>query len=178
LSVSSLYLLYVLAVRLGLRRGELCGLRWRDVDLDEKLIRIRQQVIRMDKLIRVTKPKSDSGVRAVPIPDDIVIMLREYKLTLGTLGRVYVFPNKQGGHRRPDGIDQHFRRVCQRLGFVGYTFHSLRHTAITDWRTDSVDLEVAAALAGHKGVKITAEVYSEATIERKRAALGKGRNAE
>jgi integrase len=171
----NLYLLYLLAVRLGLRRGELCGLRWKDVDLENRVIRVKQQI---NALNRITTPKSDSAVRDVPFPEDIATMLRAYKLTLGARGRVCVFPNDHGNYRRPDGITQHFARVCKRLGFVGYTFHSLRHTAITDWRTDGVDLEVAAALAGHKGVKVTAEVYSAATMDRKRAAVEKKRKTE
>lgn len=57
--------------------------------------------------------------------------------------------------------------------FEGYTIHSLRKYAITDWRTSGADLEVAAAMAGHAGVKVTAEIYSQATMERKRAAVTK-----
>lgn len=169
----ALYLLYVLAVRLGLRRGELLGLRWKDVDMDQGVIHVRQQVIRLDRDILVTKPKTESAIRDIPIPDDILSLIRAHKLTLGARGRIYVFPNDEGSYRRPDGIDQHFRRVCQRLSFVGYTFHSLRHYAITTWRASGMDLEIAAALAGHKGVKVTSEVYSEATMDRKRAALKK-----
>lgn len=167
-----LHLLYVLAIRLGIRRGELLGLRWKDIDFAAGVIRIRQQVIRLDKDILVTKPKTESAIRDLPMEDDIAALLRSYKLTLGGRGRVYVFPNEEGSYRRPDGIDQHFRRVCARLEFAGYTFHSLRKYAITDWRSRGVDLEIAAALAGHKGVKITAETYSQATMERKRAAIG------
>jgi integrase len=168
----ALYLLYVLAIRLGLRRGELLGLRWKDIDFAARVLRVRQQVIRLDNQIMVTKPKTASARRDLPLPDDVVTMLRELKLSLGERGRVYVFPDKDGGFRRPDGIDQHFSRVCARLGFVGFVFHSLRKTATTNMRRDGVDLEVVAAILGHKGVKVTAETYSDATMERKRKAIG------
>lgn len=166
-----LYPLYVLAVRLGLRRGELLGLRWKDIDFGARLIRIRQQVIQLDRSIVVTTPKTESSRRDIPAPDDVLLVLLDHKQTLGERGQTYVFPNDVGNYRRPDGINQHFRRVCKRLGWTGYVFHSLRKTAITSWRSDGVDLEVAAALAGHRGVKVTAEVYSDATLDRKRQAL-------
>lgn len=166
-----LYPLYVLAVRLGLRRGELLGLRWKDVDFGQRVIHIRQQVIRLDNEILVTTPKTDSSKRDIPAADDVLLILLDHKQTLGERGHTYVFPNDAGSYRRPDGINQHFRRICRRLGFQGYHFHSLRKTAITNWRSEGVDLEVAAALAGHRGVKVTAEVYSDATIDRKRDAL-------
>lgn len=171
-----LYMFYMLAIRLGLRRGELLGLRWKDLDLTNKVLRVRQQVIRLDNQIMVTKPKTPSARRDLPLPSDVVTLLREHRLTLGDLGREYVFPSKTGGYRRPDGIDQHFRRTCARLGFIGFVFHSLRKTATTELRAAGVDLEVTAAILGHKGVKVTAETYSDATMERKRAAIDRRRS--
>lgn len=166
-----LAVLYVLAVRLGLRRGELLGLRWKDLDFAARILHVRQQVIQLDSAIMVTKPKTVSARRDLPLPDDIITMLRELRLSLGERGREYVFPGKDGGFRRPDGIDQHFSRVCARVGLTGFVFHSLRHTATTNMRRDGVDLEVVAAILGHKGVKVTAETYSDATMERKRKAI-------
>jgi hypothetical protein len=57
-------------------------------------------------------------------------------------------------------------------------FHSLRKTAITNRRRDGVDLEVAGALAGHKGIHVTAEVYSDPQMDRLRTAVEKGRKVE
>src|SRR5262249_12546880 len=106
----NLYVLYVLAVRLGLRRGELLGLRWRDIDFDQKVIHIRQQVIRLDNEIVVTTPKTPSSRRDIPITDYEIALLREHKLVLGPRAYVkdLVFPNAQGDYRQPNGIDQHF----------------------------------------------------------------------
>lgn len=175
-----LYLLYVLALRLGLRRGELLGLRWQDIDFEGKVLHVRQQVIRLDGEIKVTTPKTPSSRRDIPLPDDLVTPLREYKLQLGARAHVkgLVFPNEQGEERQPNGIDQHFRRSCDRINLKGFVFHSLRKTWVTRLRTDGTDLEVVAALAGHKTVKVTAETYSDATMDRKRAAVEKGRKAE
>jgi integrase len=168
-----MYVLYTLGVELGLRRGELLGLRWRDIDFETYTIHIKQQIVSLDGDIRVTKPKTESSIRDVPITGRHAAMLKDHREFLGDLGKQFVFPNEDGAHRRPSALTFHFSRVMARLGWEGYTFHSLRHTAITSWRTDDVPLEIAAALAGHKGIKVTAEIYSEATLDRKRTAINR-----
>lgn len=165
-----LYVLYVLALRLGLRRGELLGLRWRDVDLNAGVLSVRQQVNHEGQ---ITTPKSKKARRALPLTDDLLTLLREHKLKLGPLGREYVFPDRTGDHRKPRALDKHFERATARAKIAGFTFHDLRATAITRWREHGIDLEVAAALAGHATIKVTGEVYSDATMERKRRAMEK-----
>lgn len=165
-----MYVLYVLALRLGLRRGELLGLRWRDVDLSAGVLSVRQQVNHEGQ---ITTPKSKKARRSLPLTHDLVAMLREHKLKLGPLAREYVFPDEAGNHRKPRALDKHFERATARTGIEGFTLHDLRATAITRWREHGIDLEVAAALAGHATIKVTGEVYSDATMERKRSAMEK-----
>ena len=163
-----LYVLYVLALRLGLRRGELLGLRWKDIDLDAGILHVRQQINHEGQ---ITTPKSKKARRDLPLTDDLLTLLREHKLRLGPLAREYVFPDEAGSHRKPRALDKHFERAAARASLAGFTFHDLRATAITRWREAGIDLEVAAALAGHATIKITAETYSDATMERKRQAM-------
>lgn len=165
-----MYVLYVFALRLGLRRGELMGLRWKDIDLNKRVLHVRQQVNHEGM---VTTPKSKKARRTIPLTDDLVTMLREHKLKLGALGSEYVFPDETGEHRKPRAVDKHFERATARASLQGFTFHDLRHTAITRWREKGIDLEVAAALAGHSTIKVTAEIYSDSTMERKRSAMEK-----
>lgn len=174
-----LYIYYVLMAELGPRRGEGLGLRRKDINFEAKTITIAQQVIqsKRTRAVSITTPKTDAGIRELPVSDETLALLR-VQCVRGGAARPndLVFPDKDGVRRLPDSVSQHFRRVCKRLGFVGYTLHSLRKVAITDWRAAGVDLEIAAALAGHKSVKTTAEVYSQPTIERKRAAVKKRRD--
>lgn len=166
------YAVYALALRLGLRRGELLGLRWQDIDLAGRLVRIRQQVIRLDSEYRVSNTlKTKSSRRDLPMDDETHTILAEQRLRVPHSVE-YVFPNERGGFRSPNSLTQHFRRTMERLG-MAYHLHDLRHTAITRWRTEGVDLEVASALAGHESVAITANIYSAATMERKRKAMEK-----
>lgn len=166
------YVLYTLAVRLGLRRGELLGLRWKDVDFERRILRVRQQVVRHDEGYHISPTlKTPAARRDLPLEDDIADLLQQLQIKLGTRGHTLVFPDADGEARDPQSITQNFRRLVRRLGFGGFHLHDLRHTAITRWRSRGVDLEVAAALAGHEKADVTANVYSDADMDRKRAAL-------
>lgn len=170
------YALYTLAVRLGLRRGELLGLRWRDIDFDRNIIRVRQQVTRDDTGYRISSTlKTPAARRDLPLEDDIAAILHHLKAALGPRADVkdLVFPDKDGNERDPQSITRNFARLVKRLGLGDFHLHDLRHTAVTRWRTAGVDLEVAAALAGHEKADITANVYSDADMDRKRAALAR-----
>jgi integrase len=171
---------YVLLSELGPRRGEGLGLRRRDIDFQAKTIRIAQQVTRnpMTNETAITTPKSEAGKRDLPVSDSTILLLREQCMRVGAMRpESLVFPGKDGKQRQPNSVTQHFRRLCRRLGYDGYTLHSLRKFAVTDWRASGMDLEVAAAMAGDQATGVTANIYSIATMERKRAALEK-RNAE
>jgi integrase len=169
-----LYLLYTLAVRTGLRRGELLGLRWIDIDLDQKLLRVRQQVRRTDTGYEISDTlKTPRARRTVPLTDREIALLREYKLRMGARGHGLLFPDKAGGPRDPQSITRNFARLVKRLGLGDYHLHDLRHTFITMMRTAGVDLEVLGDLAGHEHTDTTANIYSDADLDRKRAAMEK-----
>lgn len=172
-------LLYELALTFGLRRGEALGLRWRDIDMEQKIMSVRQQVIRLDNDKLVTTPKTDLSRRDIPITDDAVAKLRDRKEKQSETARAkgLVFPNRHGEERSPDNLTQHCARIYKRLGLVGFTFHSLRKTAITDLRRHGADAETTAAIAGH-GVNVMANTYSDAQMDRKRDAIEKKGKAE
>ena len=167
-----LYVYYVLLSELGPRRGEGLGLRRKDIDFEQRVIRIAQQVTRnpVTNTTAITTPKTSAGVRELPVSEDMIKLLRDQCMRVGAMMRpsALVFPN-----HKPNSVTQHFRRTCKRLGFEGYTLHSLRKYAVTDWRASGVDLEVAAAMAGHRAAGVTANTYSIPTMERKRAAVKK-----
>lgn len=167
------YPLYLLAFRLGLRRGELLGLRRRDIDFDAGIIRIRQQVVKMDEGPRISKTlKTPAARRDLPLLEEIAAALRPLLLRLGGGEDALLFPGKTGGARHPDAATRQFARACKRLGIGGLSLHDCRHTAITRWRERRIDAETVAALAGHETPQVSLEVYSAVSVERKRRALG------
>lgn len=175
-----LFVYYALMVEYGWRRGEGLGLRRKDIDFEAKTITIAQQVTRnpMTNATAITTPKTDAGKRGLPASDDALLLLRAQIVRVGAhRPDALLFPNAAGERRQPNGVTQHMRRVCTRLGLAGYNLHSLRKYTITDMRADGVDLEVVAGIVGHKGIKVTAETYSQPTMERKRAAVDRKRRA-
>jgi len=170
---AGMYVLYVLAFFLGFRRGELLGLRMKDIDFDKRVIRIRQQVVRMDGTHKISKKlKTKNSRRDVPMLDDIAVLLRPHLLRVGA-GRPddLLFPAADGGPLRPDAVTKHFARVCKRVGLPGYHFHDTRHTFITNLRTLGTAVEVVRDMAGHEHADTTANIYSDANIARMRTAL-------
>lgn len=168
-----LYLLYLLAFRLGLRRGELLGLRRRDIDFAAGVIRIRQQVCKVGNHVRIMrKLKTPAARRDLPLLAEIVSILSPHLLRIADDPDALLFPGRKGGPKHPDAVTRQFGRACKRLGYTGYTLHDTRHTAITRWREQHIGAEVVASLAGHDKPDVSLETYTHVTIERKRRALG------
>lgn len=174
-------LLYTLAARYGLRRGELLGLRWKDVDTTQNLIRIRQQVRQLDNVIEITSElKTAASRRIIPFKRDVLPLLaaqrarvakRRLKLGADWLDLDLVFPNPDGNRRRPDNLTTHFDRIMTRLKFGDHHLHDLRATAITHMRDCGIDAEIIAAIVGHNDIQVTLKVYSETTEKRMREAI-------
>ena len=167
-----LYVLYTLGVHTGLRRGELLGLRWKDIDFEQRLLRVRQQVRRTDAGYEISGTlKTPKARRSIPLPDWLLALLREYKLKLGSHG--LVFPDKTGAARDPNSVTRNFARLVKRIGLGDYHLHDLRHTWVTMMRTAGVDLEVLGNLAGHEHTDTTANIYSAVDLDRARQAMEK-----
>ena len=170
---AGLYALYTLAFRLGLRRGELLGLRRKDIDFEQKIIRIRQQVIRLGNTHRVSKTlKTPAARRELPLTDDVAAVLRPHVLRVGAVDEDLLFTDRHGQPCDPNALTRHFSRACKRLGMRGFNLHDTRATAISRWREQRMQAEVVAALAGHETAAVSLETYSQVSMERKRKALG------
>jgi integrase len=133
-----LYSIAVTALGTGMRRGELCGLRWQDVDLDAALVVVEHSLEETDAGLRLKSPKSRHGRRRITLPESVVTELRahrvkqlEMRLVLGA-GRPsptdYVFDHGDGSPRSPDTLSQQWKRAATALGLPPISFHGLRHT--------------------------------------------------
>lgn len=153
------------ALGTGLRRGEACGLRWKDIDLAGRMIHVRGQIIEhADKTIEWKAPKTDHSVRKVSIPGPIVELLSKWRATV--VGR-YGLQFAQGadyvfGGMTPDALTHAFKRICVKAGVEGHgAFHRLRHSHIT-LLLKNVGREGAKAVSqrvGHSNVAFTLSVY-------------------
>lgn len=141
-----------LALYAGLRRGEICGLQWGDVDLKSGVIRIRRQRCRADGQMITKTPKSRAGVRDVPISAELLPLLKSaYRLA----------PHAWVVDVMPEAITRRWRKLQKDLQLSeSYRLHDLRHTYGSRLVLDGVNLRVVQYLMGHSKIDITMRVYS------------------
>lgn len=155
----------------GLRRGELLGLRWQDVDLDEHTIIIRQTSNYLPgKGVYVSTPKSVSSTRPLLLSTASVMMLTEYKVWQDTqrkqMGDAWenqderVFTTDTGAPIFPDSVTQWFSGFIAKSGLPKVTVHSLRHTYASLMIADGVPLIVVSRQLGHAQTSTTANIYA------------------
>ena len=117
--------LYYIELATGLRRGELLGLKWEDIDLSQGNLRVQRQIARINGEIIEAPLKTKNAYRTLPLSTDAVDVLREQRKKSG--GSPYVFPSPTGGPISPDGVLHMLHRVLKRAGLAQARFHALRH---------------------------------------------------
>lgn len=175
-----LYPIAVVALGTGMRRGELCGLRWRDVDLDGGSLRVEQSLEQTRGGLRFKAPKSVRSRRSITLSPAVVAELRahwkaqqEQRLALG-LGRTppdgLVFATWEGKPRQPDKLSVEFSTAMNRIGLPHITLHSLRHTHASQLITSGMDILTVSRRLGHGSPAITLNVYGHLLTSQDRAA--------
>ena len=121
---TGVYEMYYIELATGLRRGELLGLRWTDIDWKNGIIKVRRQIARVDGKIVESPLKTKNSYRAVSISPQAIEVLREQKRKTNDQ---YVFPSPNGGPISPDSVNNMLKRVLERAGIPKVRFHDLRH---------------------------------------------------
>jgi integrase len=157
-------------VVLGARRGELCGLKWRDVDLDNGEVFIASGVVRVAGRPLIDKDTKTHAKRRVAIGADTVELIKSYRLrqvqaALATGASLpsdaYVFSQKADGSKpaSPDGVTHRFQQLAARLG-VRARLHDLRHFMVTQLIAGGVDWRTVSGRAGHADGHMTLGTYA------------------
>ena len=161
--------LYYIDLATGLRRGELLGLKWQDIDLDSGVIHVRRQVGRINGKVQEAPLKTKNAYRNISIGADAVSILREKKKQGG--GRsAYVFPSPTGGPMSPDSVLHMLHRVLERAGLPELRFHDLRHTFATLALQNGVDIKTVSGMLGHFSAGFTLDTYAHVTTAAQKQA--------
>ncbi len=164
---SGVYELYYLDLATGLRRGELLGLKWEDVDLQNGIIHVRRQVARVDGEVKEMPLKTKNSYRNISISRDAVAMLTEMEAHRSS---DYVFPSSTGGPISPDSVNNMLHRVLKRAGLPSIRFHDLRHTFATLALQNGVDIKTVSGMLGHFSAGFTLDTYAHVTTSAQKEA--------
>jgi integrase len=171
-SKERVHALYHLAIVTGLRRGELTGLRWRDVDLDRGHLRVAQQIVQVGSALHVGPPKTRRGVRTVPLDGVTVAVLRDHRRRQQAERRSWgsawvdsglVFTREDGRPLSPEVISRRFKVAARRADVPVIRFHDLRHTSASLALAAGVAIKVVSDRLGHSTSGITADLYTHVT---------------
>ncbi|RNG38138.1 tyrosine-type recombinase/integrase [Streptomyces botrytidirepellens] len=178
-----LYGAYVLVLVLGLRKGEVLGLTWADVNLDAGELRIQHQLQRVRRrLLHSDTAKTEASEAVLPLPDICVAALRlrqkdqaSAKAAAGDLWTEsdFVFTTRYGTPVEPRNFNREFNRRCDRAGVRTIRVHDTRHTCASLLAAMDVHPRIAMQILRHSEIAVTMEVYTHVPSDGTRRALRK-----
>jgi integrase len=154
-----------LAGGLGLRRGEVIGLRWEDVDFKNKTLSISQSITRFTKEV-TKKPKNESSFRTIAAPKYILDILEEYKKNQ----KVIQLNGRICDKFKPQSYSQHFKTLLEKFNLPPVRYHDLRHFAAIVMMIKGIPDKVAAEILGHSQVTTLRKTYQHVIDESRTSA--------
>ena len=168
----------LLSLCCGLRIGEICALKWSDIDIENGTLYINKTVQRLKKEkadqkkteLVISSPKSISSIRIIPLPMFLIEYLSEFKKN--NVNESYVISGSINIFE-PRSYQYYFKAFLQRENIRIFNYHILRHTFATRCIEKGVDIKSLSELLGHSNVNITLDKYVHPSLEQKRFQLEK-----
>lgn len=172
--------LYRITLSLGLRLGEVCGLRWADVDLEARTVRVIQSVYRHEGKLIVDELKTPESRRPLPLSAALVSALKAQRAA-SRLGRLaagerwrdsgLVFTSHYGTPLEPRNVQASFKRLLQAAELPPIRFHDLRHSAASLLIVQGHHARVSMELLGHSEIGTSMDVYGHVRMDTQHAAV-------
>lgn len=165
----------ILALFAGIRIGEICGLKWGDIDFDNGFICIRRTVERIHNLdyrsqlktkVVISTPKTDNSARIIPLP----VFVLEYLEKLRKSDEKYVLTSSTK-NTEPHTYYSRYKTFLRKNKIEDYTFHELRHTFATQCVEKGFDVKSLSEILGHADIKTTMNLYVHPTLQMKRKQM-------
>ncbi|WP_232235960.1 site-specific integrase [Nocardia sp. BMG51109] len=162
------YALFRLELTTGLRRAEICGMRWSSLDLDAGALSVHQGRVVVAGHAQDSQVKTDDSARWIALDAETVRALRAWKAIQDAERALYgddyrntdfVFTYEDGRPAHPDSVRERFKRLAARAGLPEIRFYDLRHTYITGALMAGINPKVVSQRVGHTDVAFTMETY-------------------
>lgn len=162
-----------LSLYAGLRIGEVCALKWSDIDFDEKLLYVNGTVVRINEdhhtLLKIDVPKSNTSRRVIPLTEQLCTVLeKEQKRSFSSY---VVAKENQKDFMNPRTLENNYKNLLRQSGLDSMPYHTLRHTFATRCMECGVDTKSLSEMLGHSKVNITLDIYVHSSLEVKRNAI-------
>ena len=166
--------LYEVAFTLAMRRGEICGLRWDDVNLEKRELHVRKSLQRVGGRLQLLELKTKSSIRTITLPERAIVALKrqrvrqmEERLAAGSDWQGnpdnLVFTSRRGTPVEPRNVYRQFQVLLEKADLPIARFHDIRHTAATMLFENGASAKQVQALLGHSRVGTTLDTYTHVT---------------
>jgi integrase len=160
---------WALLLTRGLRRGELCGLRWSDIDFANRVLHVNRTRLVVDGSASDSEPKTSAGRRSIPLDARLVTLLQAHKghqaaemeaASPAYADGEYLLADELGRPIHPDTLSRRFDGLVAKSGLPRLTIHGLRHTAATLMLSDGVPTKIVSEMLGHSSPTVTLGIYA------------------
>jgi integrase len=171
-----------LLVTSGIRRGECIGLKWSDIDEKNRTISVSRNVVYNPRGgVIVSTPKTAKSIRTVPIMENTLRLLQEYRKKMQAehpstiLKNAFIFPRKEDifAPHDPSAVTRHVKRFTKNNGFPDLSPHDLRHSCATLLLSQGADIKSVQEILGHADASTTLNFYVRADFQQMRQATDK-----
>ena len=161
---------FYVEVMTGLRRGEICGLKWQDIDFEENKLRVKRSVsVKRGGGVNIGETKTETGVRCIEMPPSVAELLKNRKQSAIT---EWVFPAFLNPEQpiHPQAAYRKLKVILKSAELPMIRFHDLRHTFATHATQGGVDPKTLAGILGHTNASFTLDTYTHVTSDMQKSA--------
>ena len=164
----------ILSMTMGLRIGEVCGLKWKDIDFYENTLYVRRTVQRIyvnnenfkgSKII-ISVPKSEKSIRILPLGKELMKILQTFKNN----DEIFILTGKDKP-TEPKIYREYYYNILKKLNIKKLSYHSLRHTFATSAIENGTDYKTVSEILGHSSINITLETYVHPQMKQKKKCI-------
>jgi len=185
-----IYPLVVLCMTCGLRKGEALSLKWDNVSLAERRLRIVGNLCRVGQeededgrrhcVYEILEPKTKSSIRTIYLPEvayqALLLQKQRQEREKEAYAEIYldegfVFARPDGRYLNPRQMLEHFHKFLEKYGITDIRFHDLRHTAATMMIESGISIKIVQDILGHSNLATTADIYSHVSENAKEKAM-------